>query len=129
MHTFVGTGHIGQDCELRYTRHHQPVVTFRAAFDEGYGERKTTLWLEVVLAGKMAESPIVRYLVKGQLVSVQGTISVRDVRAADGRQRHVISLLARDVKLFHKKEWQQKAPQQAPALDMAVPEADEEFPI
>jgi single-strand DNA-binding protein len=59
-------------------------LNFSAANNIGFGDKKTTLWLEVVLFGKRAESNFVQLLTKGQSVFLSGEISQSTYEAKDG---------------------------------------------
>ena len=47
---------VGRDAELRYTTDQIPVANVPLAYDIGFGDRKRTGWIEVVIWGKRAET-------------------------------------------------------------------------
>jgi len=67
--TLIFRGRLGSDPQLRTTQTGEPVANFNLAIDQGYGERKSTVWVRVVVWGKQAEA-CQRYLSKGDLVCV-----------------------------------------------------------
>jgi single-strand DNA-binding protein len=67
--TLIFRGRLGNDPQLRTTQTGEPVANFNLAIDQGYGERKTTAWVRVVVWGKQAEA-CSQHLGKGDLVEV-----------------------------------------------------------
>lgn len=67
--TLIFRGRLGSDPQLRTTQTGEPVANFNLAIDQGYGERKTTVWVRVAVWGKQAEA-CHQYLSKGDLVCV-----------------------------------------------------------
>ncbi len=47
-------GRLGGTPQLRQTQSGEPVANFNLAIDQGYGERKTTVWVRVAVFGKLA---------------------------------------------------------------------------
>lgn len=72
MATFTMTGRLGKDAELRETTGGTQVCTFSAAYDVGYGDKKTTCWVKGVIFGKRAAA-LQPHLTKGKLVEFTGT--------------------------------------------------------
>jgi len=67
--TLIFRGRLGSDPQLRTTQTGEPVANFNLAIDQGYGERKTTVWVRVSVWGKQAEA-CHQHLSKGDLVCV-----------------------------------------------------------
>ena len=67
-------GRTTRDCEMRYTPQGTPVSTFTVASDDGYGEKKQTLWFRVTVWNKLAET-CNQYLTKGKEVIVIGRMT------------------------------------------------------
>ena len=67
-------GHVGKDAELRYTPEGKPIMTFSLATDDGFGDKKRTIWFNCAMFGdrcvKLAE-----FVVKGALVFVDGRLN------------------------------------------------------
>ena len=93
MSNFKELVRLGKDAVTRYTQGGTPVTGFSAAFDNGWGDRKQTVWLDCSLWGdrgvKLAE-----YLTKGSQIVVEGDIGTRE---HDGKT--YITLDVREVKL------------------------------
>lgn len=69
-------GRIGKDAEMHYTPEKTAVTNFSIAADQGWGDKKKTIWLDCTIWGKLAEN-LTKYLVKGTQVVVQGDLDVR----------------------------------------------------
>lgn len=93
MSNFKELVRLGKDAATRYTQGGKAVTGFSAAFDNGWGERKQTVWLDCSLWGdrgvKLAE-----HLTKGSQIVVEGDIGTRE---HDGKT--YITLDVREVKL------------------------------
>lgn len=77
MKTIVIAGRLGKDAELRRTQDGTAVLNFTVAVDDGYGERKGTLWFDCSLFGKRGEA-LERHLSKGNAVTVSGDLGKRE---------------------------------------------------
>ena len=76
MNNWNFTARLGKDAEMRYLPNGDAVLSFNAAVDYGYGEKKGTLWPRCSMFGKRAES-VAPYLKKGQQVAISGELSER----------------------------------------------------
>lgn len=70
-------GRTGKAAELRRLQDGTPVLSFSVAVDDGWGERKRTLWFDCSLFGKRGE-PLEQYMPKGVPVTVSGDLSTRE---------------------------------------------------
>jgi len=70
-------GRLGKDAELRRTQDGTAVLNFTVAVDDGYGERKGTLWFDCSLFGKRGEA-LEPHLSKGSAVTVSGDLGKRE---------------------------------------------------
>jgi single-strand DNA-binding protein len=95
-------GRLGHDPELRYTQSNTAVCNFRVATDESWtdrqsGERKeSTEWHRIVVWGRQAET-CDRYLSKGRMVFVDGSLRTREWEDRDGNRRWTTEIVARRV--------------------------------
>lgn len=69
-------GRIGKDGELRRTQGGDPVLSFSVAVDDGYGDKKSTLWFDCSVWGKRAQA-LDPHVTKGSAVTVAGDLSTR----------------------------------------------------
>lgn len=77
MNLFAFTGNLGGDVKVNKVGD-SSVANFSVAVKSGYGDKAQTNWIAVALWGKQAESKLVDYLVKGQMVAVTGELSTRE---------------------------------------------------
>lgn len=110
MNSLSITGRIGKDAEVRHTQSGTAICSFSVAVNTGYGDNKKTLWFDVSIFGKRAESGLVQYLVKGQEVAVCGEL---DTFESD-KGKTYLKLKAEQVDLIGGKPEGQSKPQQAP---------------
>lgn len=127
MSNFKELVRIGKDAEVRVTHNGKPVVGFSAAFDNGWGDKKQTVWLDCTGWGERYEK-IAEYIIKGSQAVVEGDIGTREWEG-----KTYITLNLSDVKLVRgsrdsedRKPAQQAKPRPAPAKDSAT---DDEIPF
>jgi len=77
MKSITIAGRIGKDAETRTTQGGDQVTGFTVAVDEGFGDKKRTLWWDVSFWGKRGSS-LSQYLTKGSSVTVAGEMSTRE---------------------------------------------------
>lgn len=74
MNKIILIGRLTKDAALRYTADGKEVLDISLAVDDGYGERKSTIWFRCSLWGKRAVS-LERHLTKGQQVYIEGRLN------------------------------------------------------
>lgn len=96
-------GRVVEAPELRYTAAGDAVTTLRIAVDRPYGtkENRKTDFFPVVAWRKLAEN-IVTYVVKGQLVAVEGRLENRQYETQAGEKRYVTEIQANHVHFLTK---------------------------
>lgn len=99
MATFIATGRLGKDAELRNLSGDNHVVSWSMAYDTGYGDKKKSHWVKCSLFGKRAPK-LAEMLTKGSLVEVVGepvvsTWTDKQTKEARGQ----IELTVMEVKL------------------------------
>lgn len=70
-------GNVGRDATYKQTQNGQGLCSFPVAVNIGYGDNKTTLWVDVTKWGKGAEG-LSGILLKGSKVAVTGQMSTRE---------------------------------------------------
>lgn len=103
--TFIGR--IGRDAETRQAGS-SDLTSWPVAVDVGYGDKKTTLWLDCSWWGERG-TKLAGYIKKGDNIGVNGELSLREYTKNDVTKT-VASLRINDVKLLAAK--QDAAPQQ-----------------
>lgn len=96
MNNITIAGALGKDAEMRYLANGDPVASFSVA--DSQEREKPTIWWSCSLFGKRAES-LSQYLVKGQAVTVSGTVSEREWTDKDGQKRKSMDIRVADVAL------------------------------
>ncbi len=96
MNNITIAGSLGKDAEMRYLANGDPVASFSVA--DSQGREKPTIWWNCSLFGKRGES-LAQYLVKGQAVTVSGTVSEREWTDKDGQKRKSMDIRVADVAL------------------------------
>jgi single-strand DNA-binding protein len=107
MNVFTFFGNVARVEDVRQANG-ASVLNFVVANNVGFGNNKETLWVEVALFGKRAET-LGDLLQKGTAVVVSGEAKLRSFQGKNGQQT-VISVRANDVTLAGGRP-QQAAPQ------------------
>lgn len=94
MNVCTFTGRLARDAEVRTTNNGKTVVQFRLASDVGYGDRKTTLWLQCQIWGR---ENLASMLTKGKAVTVYGELSQREYQDRNGATQTSLDLNVRDL--------------------------------
>lgn len=68
---------VGKDAVTRYTQGGKPVTGFSAAFDNGWGDNKQTVWLDCSWWGERG-TKVAEYITKGSQIVVEGSIGTRE---------------------------------------------------
>jgi single-strand DNA-binding protein len=114
MNNITICGALGKDSELRSIPSGDQVLSFSVA--DSQGRDKPTIWWNCQLWGKRAAS-LQQYLIKGQQVTVIGSVSEREWTDKDGGKRKSLEVRVSEVAL-------QGRPQgEAPAAAPATPKA------
>lgn len=77
MKIITVAGRTGKPGELRHTQGGDPVLSFSVAVDDGYGDKKSTLWFECAVWGKRAMA-LEPHIGKGTALTVSGDFSKRE---------------------------------------------------
>ena len=104
MNNWNGIGRLTRDPELRYTANNFPVCSFSIAIDRMGKEEKKTNFILVKALGKTAEN-CGKYLAKGRLVGVHGSIETESYTDKDGNRKSTWNVLASGVEFL---EWGEK---------------------
>ncbi|QQN73913.1 single-stranded DNA-binding protein [Croceicoccus sp. YJ47] len=70
-------GNLGRDAEYKQTQGGNELCSFAVAVNTGFGDNKTTVWIDVTKWGKGAKG-LSDILVKGSKVAVSGELSTRE---------------------------------------------------
>ena len=107
-------GRLTRDPELRYTANNFPVCSFFIAIDRMGKEEKKTNFIHVKALGKTAEN-CGKYLAKGRLVGVHGSIETDSYTDKDGNKRNTWNVLASGVEFLERAKKEEAPTQEAEA--------------
>ena len=96
MNNITIAGQLGKDAEVRFLQTGDAVANFSVA--DSQGKDRPTTWWSCSLFGKRAES-LAPYLLKGQAVTVTGTITEREYVDKEGNKRKSMDVRVNDVAL------------------------------
>lgn len=119
MNTITFTGRVVADHDGVRAVGDNKVLNFRVASDTGFGDRKTTLWLNCALWNGRAEK-LAQFLGKGQFVAITGELSQREYEK-DGQTRTSLEVRVADIDLGPKTSGGSAQPSSAAPIDDEVP--------
>jgi single-strand DNA-binding protein len=124
MNVITVAGTLGKDAEVKYLPNGDAIANFSVA--DSQGREKPTIWWNCGLYGKRAES-LSQYLLKGQAVTVTGSVSEREWTDKEGNKRKSMDVRVSDVALQggRKNEEPQQERRQAPAPQQVSIDDDE----
>ena len=96
MNVWTFTGRLGADGELRTTQSGEKVLSFRVANDVGFGERKTTQWVDCSVWGQRAAS-LAPHMTRGKAVVVAGELTLREFEKRDGTRGAGLAVRVNDL--------------------------------
>ena len=112
MNSITVAGHLGKDAEIKYLNNGDPVASFSVA--DSQGRDKETIWWRAQLFGKRATA-LQPYLVKGQQVTVCGSVTERAWTNKDGAAQKTMEIRVNELALQGGKREQSDAPRQPSA--------------
>lgn len=119
MNVITITGTLGRDMEQRAMPNGDPVGNFSVA--DSQGRDKPTIWWNCQLFGKRVAA-LAPYLLKGQQVTVAGTVTEREWTDKEGNKRKQMEIRVSDLALQGGKREQTAEPAPAPrAAPAAAP--------
>ena len=116
MNNITVAGNLGKDAELRRLPDGTGILNFAIA--DSQGKDKNAIWWECSIFGKRAES-LSQYLVKGQTVTVSGSVSEREYVDKDGANRTARSVRVADLALQGGRQTEQRSAPSAPPQKQA----------
>lgn len=120
MNNFTGIGRLGRDAEVRHTSAGKPVTTFAVAIEDGFGDHKTTTWMDCAMFGERGEK-VAGYIRKGDRIGVTGSIRLDTYTTRDGVEKSKVALRVADITLLGSKsdggQRTQRQAQPEPAAD------------
>ena len=117
-------GRLTRDPELRHTGSGTPVCSFSIAIDNGYGENRSTDFINCVAWNKTAEF-VEKYFTKGRMIIVVGRIQTRTWEGQDGKKNYATEVVASEVSFGESKRSAEDGGYSAPSASVsaaAIPE-------
>jgi single-strand DNA-binding protein len=96
MNSITVSGSLGKDAELKQMNSGDYICNFSIA--DSMGRDKGTIWWNCTLFGKRAES-LSQYLVKGQAVTVVGSVTEREWTDKSDNKRKSMDVRVNDIAL------------------------------
>ena len=96
-------GRLTRDPELRHTGSGTAVCSFTVAVDNGYGDNRSTDFINCVAWNKSAEF-VEKYFTKGRMIIVVGRIQTRTWEGQDGKKNYVTEVVANEVSFGESKK-------------------------
>lgn len=96
MNSITIAGNLTKDAELKFLPNGDPLASFGIA--DNQGKDKSAIFWNCSLFGKRAES-LAQYLIKGQSVTVIGSVSEREWTDKEGMKRKSMDIRVNDVAL------------------------------
>ena len=96
MNSITIAGNLGRDAEMRHMSNGDPVLSF--SIGDSPGRDKLTIWWNCSIFGKRAEA-LAPYLVKGQTVTVAGSVTEREWTDKDGAKRKSMDVRVNEIAL------------------------------
>jgi len=108
MNLCIFTGHISREPELKFVPSTGMAVTkFSLAVNDGWGEKKTTSFLNMVAFSKTAEA-IANFITKGSKVTVRCHVKTDSYDNKEGRKVYTTDFIVDEIEFPSKKEGQAK---------------------
>ena len=117
-------GRLTRDPELRHTGSGTPVCSFTVAIDNGYGDNRSTDFINCVAWNKTAEF-VEKYFTKGRMIIVVGRIQTRTWEGQDGKKNYATEVVASEVSFGESKRSADEGGSFAPAASAALSDVAE----
>ena len=98
---------LGRDAELKYSGSGMAILSFTAANNTGFGDKKRVTWYRVTLFGKRAEGKLIDFLKKGAHTFIVGEISQSAYTAQDGTEKTTLEINCTTIELVGGKQGEQ----------------------
>lgn len=128
MNVFTFTGRLGKDADLRYMQNGKAVCGFSVAVESGYGDKKTTSWIDCALFDKRAEA-LHPYLQKSALVAVSGELTIEQWTDKDGNKQRAVRVRVAELTLLGGKPKSQQAEAEPPPKRAVHDDLDDDVPF
>ena len=110
-------GRITKDTEIKYTTSGVGVVTFTLAVDRDFKDESGNRQTDFIncVAWRQQADFLAKYIKKGYLLAVQGSIQTRNYDNGQGQKVYVTEIVCNNVQNLQPKEQEQSASNQQPS--------------
>lgn len=117
MNSCIFTGHITKDPEMMYSQQGMAITKFGLAVNDGWGDNKTVIFLNMVAFKKTAEA-IANYTNKGSKVTVRCRVKTGSYEKKDGSGKvYTTDFVVDEIEFPSKKESHEQAKPQSSFSD------------
>lgn len=109
MNVWTFSGRVGADAELRSTQGGQKNLSFRVANDIGFGDKKTTQWVDCTWWGPRGET-CANFIKKGDKITVTGEVKLEEFKRRDGTPGSKLAVRVNDVDLAVRQSQEDEEP-------------------
>lgn len=120
MNTWTLVSRLTKDNDFQMTAAGKPVCYNSLAVDEGFGDKKKTFFVDLVVLGQQAEF-MSNFAIKGQRVAVTGRCIVEDFERKDGTKGRSVKIIANNIELLDKPGEKQSGIVKSDLADMKMP--------
>ena len=99
VNSIVLSGRLGKNVELRSTTGGKSVASFSIAVDDGWGEKKSTIWVNIEVWDKTAEA-VSKLVTAGKRVAVVGSLKEDVWQDKNGDKKSRFKVLASRVDII-----------------------------
>lgn len=111
MNHGIFAGRLGRDAEMRTTPTGKAVCNFSVGVSTGFGDKKSTLWVDATLWGERA-GKLSQYLTKGSSVVIGGDVGIRTYESKkDSKTVAVLTCNVQTLTLMGGREEKAQPPQ------------------
>lgn len=123
MNKSILMGRMTKDIDLRQTNSGKTVGTFTVAVDDGYGDKKTTDFINCIAWEKQA-GLIHNHFGKGRMIALIGKIKPRSWETNDGEKRYATEVVVNEIYFTGEKK-EETPVATMPDVGMPVPDDDD----
>lgn len=99
MNTITLSGRLGKEVEVKKTPSGVSFANFSIAVRDGYGEKEKTYWINCIAWRGIADY-LSSYAKKGDMVGVQGKLTVTDYKNSKGEKVYQTQVVCEEVELY-----------------------------
>lgn len=111
MNKVIFTGNLVKDAEMRILKDGKQVCNFRIAVIDRRAPEGKTLFIDAALFGGTRPEKLVKFLIKGKRIMIEGNLAVQE-----GEKRTFIKVYVRELEFLDRKGPDQPIVSEAPEI-------------